>query len=62
MGLQKSTRIHESISLLIREEFFNAMNHANFSSPSGNYSSSSFGRVTSAGPGRVGQVSMKFLW
>ncbi|SPF45232.1 conserved exported hypothetical protein [Candidatus Sulfopaludibacter sp. SbA4] len=62
VGMQKSTQIHESISLLIRGEFFNAMNHANFSNPSGNYSSGSFGRVTGAGPGRVGQVSMKFLW
>ena len=38
------------------------MNHANFSNPSGNYTSGTFGRVTGAGPGRIGQMSMKFLW
>jgi hypothetical protein len=62
MGVQKSTRLHESMSVLIRAEFFNAMNHANFNSPNGNFSSGTFGRVTGAGPGRIGQVSMKFLW
>jgi len=62
LGVQKSTKIHESTSVLIRAEFFNAMNHANFNSPNGNYSSGTFGRVTGAGPGRIGQVSMKFLW
>ena len=62
LGMQKATKLHESMSLLIRAEFFNAMNHANFSSPSGNFSSGTFGRVTGAGPGRIGQVSMKFLW
>ena len=62
MGVQKSVPLHESMSLLIRGEFFNALNHANFLNPSGNYSSSLMGLVTSAGPGRIGQVAMKFTW
>jgi hypothetical protein len=68
VGMQKSTKIRESMSLLIRGEFFNVMNHANFSNPSGNYSSGTFGRVTSVQAGtsgtgaRVAQVAMKFLW
>ncbi|MGO9257405.1 MAG: carboxypeptidase regulatory-like domain-containing protein [Bryobacteraceae bacterium] len=67
-GMQKTTKLRESMSLLIRGEFFNVMNHTNFSNPSGNYSSASFGRVTGVQAGtsgtgaRVAQVAMKFLW
>jgi len=67
-GMQKSTKLHESMSLLIRGEFFNIMNHPSFSNPTGNFSSSLFGRVTSVQAGtsgtgaRVGQVALKFIW
>jgi hypothetical protein len=47
---------------LVRAEFFTALEHANFSNPSGSFTSGSFGRVTGAAPGRIGQVSAKFLW
>ncbi len=62
LGVQKMIPLHESMNMMIRAEFFNALNHANFLNPSGNYASSLFGRVTSAGPGRIGQVAMKFMW
>ncbi|HUB34859.1 MAG TPA: hypothetical protein VMA31_17615, partial [Bryobacteraceae bacterium] len=62
LGLQKTIPLHESMNMMIRAEFFNAFNHANFLNPNGNFASSLFGRVTSAGPGRVGQVAMKFSW
>ena len=61
-SLQKLTRIRESMSLQFRAEFFNVMEHAQFSNPNGNYTSSSFGRVSSAKPGRIGQMSLKFMW
>jgi hypothetical protein len=61
-GLQKITRIHESMAIQFRAEFFNVMEHAQFTNPSGNFTSSSFGRVTSAKPGRIGQMSLKFIW
>jgi hypothetical protein len=61
-GLQKITRLHESMSVLFRAEFFNAFGHAQFNNPNGSFTSSNFGRVTSAKPGRIGQVSLKFLW
>ena len=62
LGVQKVTAVRESMSVQFRAEFFNALNHANFSNPSGSFTSSSFGRVTGAGAGRVGQMSLKFLW
>ena len=62
MGLQKITRVRESMSVQFRAEFFNAMEHVQFNNPSGSFTSSNFGRVTSAKAGRIGQMSLKFLW
>jgi hypothetical protein len=62
LGVQKSTAITETMSFQIRGEFFNIFNHAQFLNPTGNFSGSTFNRVTSAAPGRIGQVSAKFLW
>jgi hypothetical protein len=63
LGVQKDTRIRERMSFLIRAEFFNAFEHAQFNNPNGSFTSSNFGRVTSArSAGRIGQVSAKFLW
>jgi hypothetical protein len=38
------------------------MNHAQFNNPSGSFTSSSFGYVTSARAPRIGQVGAKILW
>jgi hypothetical protein len=62
LGLQKITKIRERTSIQFRAEFFNALNHANFSNPSGSFTSANFGKVTAAGAGRIGQMSLKFLW
>ncbi len=62
LGLQKITKLRERTSIQFRAEFFNALNHANFSNPSGSFTSANFGKVTAAGAGRVGQMSLKFLW
>jgi hypothetical protein len=61
-AIHKDTRITEIISVQIRAEFFNAFNHAQFGSPSGSFTSSNFGRVTSARAPRIGQLSLKILW
>ena len=61
-ALEKTTAITESISFEFRAEFFNIFNHAQFYNPSGNFSSSTFGIVTSARDPRIGQFSAKFLW
>ena len=50
------------MSVQFRAEFFNALEHAQFNNPSGSFTSAQFGRVTSAKPGRIGQMSLKFLW
>jgi hypothetical protein len=62
LGLQKITKIHESKSVQFRAEFFNATEHAQFNNPTGSFTSGTFGRVTSARAGRIGQMSLKFLW
>jgi hypothetical protein len=62
LAVQKIATIRESISVQFRAEFFNAFNHANFMAPTGSFTSGNFGRVTAANPGRIGQMSLKFLW
>ena len=62
LGAEKVTKVTERMSFLFRAEFFNALEHANFNNPNGNFASGNFGRVTSAAAGRIGQVSAKFLW
>jgi Carboxypeptidase regulatory-like domain len=62
LGLQKITKVHESRAVQFRAEFFNAMEHVQFGNPSGSFTSGNFGRVTSAKAGRIGQMSLKFLW
>jgi hypothetical protein len=61
-GLQKITKLRESMSVQFRAEFFNALEHVQFGNPSGSFTSGNFGRVTSAKAGRIGQMSLKFLW
>jgi len=68
LALQKITRVHESMSVQFRAEFFNAFEHAQFSTPTGSFTSKQFGDVTSVqtasrgSGGRIGQMSLKFLW
>jgi hypothetical protein len=61
-GLHKTTHLRENMSLQFRAEFFNIANHAQFLNPTGNFTSSQFGEVTSARDPRIGQLSLKFLW
>lgn len=50
------------LRLQLRGEFFNAFNRTNFNNPNTTLSSSTFGRITGAGPGRVVQLAAKFIW
>jgi Carboxypeptidase regulatory-like domain/TonB-dependent Receptor Plug Domain len=51
-----------NVRLQLRGEFFNAFNQVNFDNPNTTLSSSTFGRITGAGPGRVVQLAAKVLW
>jgi hypothetical protein len=63
-GLEKDTQITEAMALNVRLEMFNVFNHTNFLSSGviGNANSSQFGQVTAAAPGRIGQISAKFIF
>ena len=58
-ALHKFTPITERTSLEFRAEFFNIFNHAQFTNPSGDITSSTFGQVTSARDPRIGQVALE---
>jgi len=62
VALQKMTRINERFAVEFRFEFFNAFNHTQFMNPSGNFSASNFGSVTSARDPRIGQVALKVIF
>jgi hypothetical protein len=62
LALSKDFRFTESKSLEFRAEFFNAFNHAQFLTPSGLITGSSFGVVTNARDPRIGQLALKFLF
>jgi len=46
----------------MRFEMFNVFNHTNFQGISGKFTSSQFGQATTAAPGRIGQISAKFIF
>ena len=48
--------------LQLRGELFNAFNQVNFNNPNTTVSSSTFGRITGAGAGRVIQLAAKMIW
>jgi hypothetical protein len=59
LAAHKVTNISERVKLEFRAEFFNIFNHAQFTTPQGNITSSSFGLVTSANDPRIGQMALK---
>jgi len=65
MSLLKHVKLGEQRSLEFRFEFFNVFNHAQFLNP-GNTNvdagPTSFGIINAAGPGRIGQVAIKFAF
>jgi len=55
----KNTQITERVNLQFRAELFNLFNHAQFLTPYGINTVSSFGQITAAAPPRIGQLSLK---
>jgi len=62
VNLKKAFRLTERVRLEYRAEFFNFFNHTNFSSPGGTLGIPQFGIIASAGPARVGQMSLKLVF
>ena len=60
ISLAKTFAITERQHLMFRAEGFNFVNHTNFFNPSGNISSASFGRVTSARDPRLVQLTAQY--
>jgi hypothetical protein len=63
LSLTKEVHLTESMKLEFRAEFFNAWNHAQFGGPQGGINGNpTFGYVTSANAGRIGQIGAKFFF
>jgi hypothetical protein len=59
-SLIKDIRLHEQVSLQLRGEFINALNHPTFAAPNTTPSSTAFGAVTTLNQGaRTSQVGLK---
>ncbi len=61
-SLFKNFPLTESRYFQFRAEFFNILNHPNFSNPQNNLSSSQFGTITSAASPRIIQLAMRFTF
>jgi hypothetical protein len=60
LGLVRRIKVAEKVTFMLRGEFTNVLNRVVFGAPSGNASSTSFGRVSSqANTPRQGQVSFR---
>lgn len=69
MSLEKNTKITERVTFKLRIDAFDMLNHPNFSQPTGNTASSTFGQILSTrfatsdgGSSRQLQLSGKFLF
>jgi hypothetical protein len=62
LALLRYVNVGSGMRLQLRGEFFNVFNQVNFFAPTTNLSSSTFGRITGAGPGRVVQLALKLIW
>ena len=59
VALARTFRIKERVSLEVRADAFNALNHVNPNNPNTTITSPSFGRITSAGAARVFQFGAR---
>ena len=61
-ALMRYVNLWSDVRVQLRGEFFNAFNQVNFGNPNTTVSSTTFGRITSAGAGRVIQLAAKVIW
>jgi len=62
LALIRHVNVGPGLRVQLRGEFFNVFNQVNFNNPNTNLSSSTFGRITGVGPGRVVQLAAKLIW
>jgi hypothetical protein len=62
MSLAKNFRVKESMRVEFRADFFNFLNHVNYSNPDLAITSPTFGLITSAVNPRSGQVGVRFTF
>jgi hypothetical protein len=62
LSLLKDFAIKESMKLQFRAEVFNVANHANFGLPIADLVSPNFGRILTAGQGRLMQFALKLIF
>ena len=62
LAVSREFKLLEALTLHVRAEAFNAMNHPNFGGPNGSIASSTFGQITSASEPRILQASMKLVF
>jgi hypothetical protein len=62
IGAGKLIGLRETMAMQFRADAFNAFNHAQFLNPDSNMSDTNFGKITTVGPSREFQLSLKLLW
>jgi Carboxypeptidase regulatory-like domain len=62
IGLMKKVPITEHINFALKMEFFNFLNNVTFGAPVTDINNPSFGRISTAGPPRTGQISGTISW
>jgi len=62
MALSRRFKLKERMSMDVRSDFFNIMNHANWNGPSSSLTASTFGEITGFGSPRIIQLSAKFFF
>lgn len=63
IAFSKSIIVHERSGFQFRAEFFNALNHPQFANPDTNFTSPTFGLISSTAVNpRVGQLALKFTF
>jgi hypothetical protein len=62
VSLFKDFRIAESQRVQFRAECFNSLNHPNFGLPENDMQSPAFGQILQAGPPRLLQLALKYIF
>jgi hypothetical protein len=62
LSLFKNFAVTETMRLQFRAEAFNVLNHPNFALPENDIQSPAFGQILQAGPPRLLQLALKFLF